>query len=263
MNLRGTAWSALLVFCGTLILYFGFLRVTDEDRKQRRIEAANDPSVDLQVAVVWPRFRYQPNSFIQGALLAAKHINAQRADGSSGVLLTREDGTRYSKPLHLRFYDEMAKESPVTIARQIAAEPEILAVVGHDTEKIAQSTIVYNQTGVLCVIPTSTDRSITQHNFPFVFRTAPGDQQIAQAMVDSAGQLFETKHVRVALFYPEEAPASDAPPAAHPTPGPLRDKTAPRGHVWFRTVGPPNPPSLARSVDRLAPCETQTESYVE
>ena len=162
---------------------------------------------ELNIAVVWRDA--QESAFGRGAQLAAAEINAR-----GGVALGDEDGELAGRPINLVFFDEreravnrhgarIAQKQPgLPISRQIAEDTGILAVIGHDRQAAIPASVVYERSNVLFLSPTVTDRALTRHDFDFIFRMAPLDQQVAQAMVAAAEQLIEVKQVRVAMLYP-------------------------------------------------------------
>jgi len=179
-----------------LVIYYRLHQPRYSDWKSQRetVIQSNEP---IGVAIVWPREASGPSSFVRGIQLAVAEINDR-----NGVPLTADDGTQYWRKLLVRYFDEQATKTGISIARQIASDPQILAVVGHDTESVIPASIIYHSSGVLFVVPTNMDRRVTLHRFDNVYRTAPRYRQVAQAMVDSVAQILPPKRIRLAVLYP-------------------------------------------------------------
>lgn len=175
----------------------------------KRAAAASSISA-VEVAVVWPQSPDDERSpYISGVQLAIKEIN-----DSGGVRVNFGGGQSKLLKIQDRYFDETSKESGVEIARELAKSPAVSAVIGHAGDSSIPASIIYNQSMLPLIVPANTDRAITLHRFPFVFRTAPRDSDIADAMVAATNRLFGEKRIRLALFYPallEEKAGADSP----------------------------------------------------
>lgn len=227
MSSRATWPWKLAITSGVLfaVIYVRFLQRDYASYASQRNRAAvaiaiSPPSTPeaepIEIAVVWP---YKHDSFIRGVHLAEATINKTMCDKTTidkegGVRQRGADGREYFRKLKVRYFDERSGESEsnyqqstkagTTIARQIARDTKIAAVIGHSDESIMPASVVYQNSGVLFIAPTNMDQRVTLHGFERVFRTSPRYQQVAQAMADAITQVLGKKHIRLAVLYPSE-----------------------------------------------------------
>lgn len=172
------------------------------DHRERSASLSGD---DLEVALVRPGPGAESLAFCEGARMAVEEINR---DG--GVSLVGDDGRPRSRPFRLREFDANGGEQPevrirrgVALARQLAGDPNIVAVLGHSDDDATPASIVYNACGVLFLTSSTIDPALTSHRNPYVFRVAPNGQQLARAMVELIPQIVRSKPVHLAVLYSE------------------------------------------------------------
>lgn len=70
----------------------------------------------------------------------------------------------------------------IALARNISRDPTYIAAVGHSTSAIASAASVsYEENNLIYIATTATDPSITRHDFGYVFRTIPTDEELSNA----------------------------------------------------------------------------------
>ncbi len=143
--------------------------------------------------------------------MAVEEINRE-----GGVRIVGDDGRARSVPFRLREFggaeaaagpDDRARRG-ADLARWIARDPHLLAVLGHSREDALAASIVYDSYGVVFLTPSSPDPALTAHRSHYVFRVAPNGPQIARAMVELIPRLARSKPVHIAVLYPETWPAA-------------------------------------------------------
>lgn len=116
------------------------------------------------VAVVWPP--HSSVSLVEGITLAMEELPVW-------------------SPLHgkmrVQFFTET--EDHGAIARRIARQPDVLAVIGHELDSsTVPASITYETNGMLFLSPKSTDIRLTGHEFRYAFRLTPEDRAITTAL---------------------------------------------------------------------------------
>ncbi len=106
-----------------------------------------------------------PFSFLQGALMAVKELNQ-----SGGVL------NRKIRPLI--YNDEGDSDKGLAIAKEISANENVVAIVGHPFSSVAiPVSITYNSAGLVFISPESTSPDLTQNGFSNTFRNLLSSKQ--------------------------------------------------------------------------------------
>jgi ABC-type branched-subunit amino acid transport system substrate-binding protein len=168
-----------------------------ETAKESDSEAENTNTAKSQdtvfIGVAWPN---EDANFVKGVQLAIKEIND---DG--GVL-----GKPYANPpVPGRLLDTIINEGEgnisdnltlrqkqditVQVARSFAANPRVIAVTGHrSSDQAIPASIVYQFHGIAFLAPTSTNLSLTDHNFNYVFRMVPNNEEIAKQLANYCHQ---------------------------------------------------------------------------
>ena len=116
------------------------------------------------VAVVWPD--RSEADFVNGVEFAVEELNAAHAP--------------LSNKIHLKFVPE-TNANATQVARDVVADPRVVVAIGHEISPIAAS-ITYQNHGVLFVAPKSTNPHLTTHDFDYVFRLTPTDEELADAI---------------------------------------------------------------------------------
>lgn len=128
---------------------------------------------DIKVAVIKSNYS---DGYLNGAQLAAEQIN-QRPDR----LLDR----------YLRLSIWPADEGGFTANRRkilnIAADPKVVAVLGHDQSSTAiPASVVYEESQMIFICSFATSQSLTRHDFRYVFRMVPNSPVLADQATNVA-----------------------------------------------------------------------------
>ncbi len=151
----------------------------DDDPKKERIKIANNPDT-IQPIVIGISWSDEDSNFVKGAKLAVIEINNKK-----GKILNRElqlivnDKEKAVNSLKLRPSQHLA----VNVANEFASNPQVVAVIGHRSSKLAfPASIVYQSNGIVFLAPTSTNLNLTTHNFNYVFRLSPHNEEIGKQL---------------------------------------------------------------------------------
>lgn len=142
------------------------------------------PPPSVKVVVPWPQDGRM--SLIEGVTLALEELNA-----SSSPLAGR---------VHVEFINEpiVAKDHGA-IARRIARDPAVMAVIGHESSEAAiAAAVTYEDHGVLYLSPKATLARLTEHGFAYTFRLVPDDADFAEALARFAKKQGWN---RIGVFY--------------------------------------------------------------
>lgn len=151
-----------------LLLLLGACRWEDWPEWGKKIfpSQSSQASRPLVVALSWKRGS-ESALFFEGAELAAHEINS-----AGGVL------GRWLKTV--RHDDEDKREDMVVAARNLAADPDLVAVIGHASSSVAAvSSVVYEYRKVVFIAPAATSNDLTVHDFKYVFRIIPDNKALA------------------------------------------------------------------------------------
>jgi branched-chain amino acid transport system substrate-binding protein len=130
------------------------------------------PPRSIKIAVPWPHDgRISIN---EGVTLGLEELNA-----GGGPLAGKID---------VQFIDEPPDVSSAgAIARRIAADHDIVAVIGHESSSEAMTAAVtYEAHGILHLSPKATLPRLTRHQFKYTFTLLPDDHVFAKALVGFA-----------------------------------------------------------------------------
>jgi len=154
--------------------------VTAEKRAQIAAASNND---DIVIAIVDTT---GPFSFLQGALLAVKELNQR-----GGIL------NRKIRPLI--YNDEGDPDKGLAIAKEISANENVVAVVGHPFSGVAiPVSITYNSAGLVFLSPEATIPGLTQHGFSNTFRNLLSSKQSGRQLAAFA---FSQKFKKMMIIY--------------------------------------------------------------
>lgn len=102
--------------------------------------------------------------------------------------------------------DGNIKSYAVQRAKDLVAQADILAVIGHYTSDMTVETVdIYNQNKLVAISPGSTTEELTRKPRKFFFRTAPTTSIEAEALVN---QLLLVGEKKAAVFYNPNSPFS-------------------------------------------------------
>ncbi|MET0553733.1 MAG: ABC transporter substrate-binding protein [Vicinamibacteria bacterium] len=178
---RGVArWTLLL---STVALLWG---CAADDPATQRVTRARKGSGELVLAAVWPWQLRKEIRYGEGLQMAVDEANA--AGGVNG------------RPLRIaRYDDEETIDRSRVVAQEIAADPEVVAVIGHlQSYTTVEAATVYDQAGLVLVAPTATDPELTSRGYRRVFRATFTDSSVGRQLAEfvAARQLK-----RVAVCY--------------------------------------------------------------
>jgi branched-chain amino acid transport system substrate-binding protein len=138
------------------------------------------------VAAAWPWQRRGELRYGEGLDLAVEEINAR--GGIQGRQLRI-----------VRFDDNESVNGGLRVAQEIAANPDIVAVIGHLQSFVSvPAAALYDVSGLVMVAPTATDPELTSRGYARVFRATLTDLDIGHLMADFA---VRSKYRRVAIEY--------------------------------------------------------------
>ncbi|CAA6828337.1 MAG: Extracellular ligand-binding receptor [uncultured Thiotrichaceae bacterium] len=118
------------------------------------------------------------SNYVKGILTAADEINQR-----PGKLLGRS--------LKVNIEQERSTVSDTKkIVRRIVANPRITAVLGHRSSSVAiPASVIYDRSQIIFMPPFSTAKSLTGHNFDYVFRMVPSNKIMAEQLAHVAKTL--------------------------------------------------------------------------
>lgn len=137
------------------------------DKRSRRIANQNG---DILIACV--DSSSAPSFFKEGVSMRVEEINAR------GGILDRK--------LKVLFFDDAGEErAGEKVARDIAANPDISAVIGHRNSNVAiPASITYEENGILFISTGATHPSLTRYSKNFTFRNIPADDETGRQIVE-------------------------------------------------------------------------------
>ncbi len=159
-----------ILCCLLSLIVLGLAACDPYERSRNKRDArAQQNTGDIDIAVIWPEDQ-STGLFTEGVVLAAEEINA------TGVY----DGRR----IKLHFYNETSLNKSKQIARQVAANPDIVAAIGHyGSSASLPAAVTYEYNGVLYMSPVATSPALTRFGFDFLFRNIPSDAEISAAIL--------------------------------------------------------------------------------
>jgi branched-chain amino acid transport system substrate-binding protein len=182
---------ALAIFLGLLYPFFSRDTVA-KPAGHARGSSQWPPQKPIRIAVPWNS--EEPVGLVQGVLLALDEINA--------------GGSPLAGKINIKWIHEPEDlVSDGAIARQIAADHDVVAVIGHESSSSAvQSSVTYEREGILHLSPKATLSRLTKHRFQYTFRLVPNDDVVAAALVEYA-RIRGWKHIGILYSRIEESEA--------------------------------------------------------
>lgn len=150
------------------------------------------PPGSIKVAVPWPAD--ESEGLVLGVKLALEEL-----DAGGGPLAGK---------VQVNFIDEPESLSNEgDLARRIAADQEVVAVIGHESSAAAiRAAVTYERSGILHLSPKATLTRLSFHRFQYTFRLVPNDDAVAAALVEFA-RTRGWKHIGILYSRIEESEA--------------------------------------------------------
>lgn len=151
---------------------------------EARDRRAQDTQADIVIAAVADP---QRSDYVKGIELAVAQLN-ERPEKLLGrrVTLRVEQGT-----------GEVDAEN--AIVQRLVSDDRVVAVLGHRSSAVAiPASVVYEAARVVFMPPFATKKSLTGHNFQYVFRMAPSSPVMAEQLASLTALLG---HGRVAVLH--------------------------------------------------------------
>lgn len=169
-----------------------------QEIKHERAELAIENKHEILVGISWP---YENDLFVKGVKLAIKKINNE--GGVLGrplnIIINTEEEILLNPRLPARTYQRIA----LNIANSFASNPDIIAVIGHYTSRLAiLSAPVYDNTGVVFFAPSATSHKLINGYFKYIFRTIPSNHEMGGQL---AHYITKKGYKKIAIFYDREA----------------------------------------------------------
>jgi branched-chain amino acid transport system substrate-binding protein len=140
------------------------------DLEKQRTERAERAEGDIRIAMVWNQ-PLAATLFDEGATMAVSEINAR--------------GGIFGRQLRMAIHADMQGAKELEVARTIAADPDVVAVIGHPISGTAISaSVTYQKNGLLFISAGATSPKLTNHRFPYVFRNIPSDIETGRVLAE-------------------------------------------------------------------------------
>lgn len=160
---------------------------------------------EILIGVAWP-LQDTESHFLEGVRMAVEEINEQggvpvyarkvtttERDLCLWIALCLRKNTEFEKEPTLRKIklavhdDENSPETGSDIANSFAADPNIVAVIGHPASPVAlPASLTYEKRKILFISTGATDYHITGHKSEYIFRNISNDRTMAKDLVAEA-----------------------------------------------------------------------------
>ncbi len=152
----------------------------------RGASITRDRAADVVIAVAWPWDLRKEVRFDEGLQMAVDEINAAGGVGGRRVRIARFD-------------DHESVDEGRLVAQRIAADPAIVAVVGHLQSYVTvPAATIYDRAGLVHVAPAATDPELTAKGFGRIFRMVLTDRAMGRQLADFAAR---SGYRRIAIEY--------------------------------------------------------------
>jgi branched-chain amino acid transport system substrate-binding protein len=172
--------------CCALLCAVALGACRSREPKAERAHRAREGGGDLVIAAAWPWELRKEIRYGEGLQMAIDEVNAAGGIGGRKLRLARFD-------------DRESINQGRIVAQQIAADPDVVAVIGHLQSYITVQTAgVYDQAGLVLVAPTATDPKLTQLGYPRVFRATFTDGSVGRQLAELVAS---QQRKNVAVYY--------------------------------------------------------------
>lgn len=196
MKIKITAhtWLLLLIIATVSISALRFVIgyfSTYEYSLNKRMELAKKETGDIDIAVMWNNAHFG-KSFEQGADLALEEENKQ-------PITIATKNTKAQKKIVLHYFNA-EKEDNKHMSEDIVGNHKIVAAISaQESDEAIETSILFEQHGIVLVSTFATDQHLTNHNFNYTFSTIPIALEYAKALVNFAER---QGYKRIAYLYP-------------------------------------------------------------
>lgn len=149
------------------------------ERRQLIIQNYKD-NKPIELAVVWSK---QNSAFLAGAVLAAEEVNAEGGIAGRRLDLQFTDEAPFvnnrdtARANAAGRYRNSLAEAGSDIAKQVLANPNVTAVIGHqNAEATMSSMLAYQNAGILMLAGNATDSRIMWSSSSLYFQLRPKDE---------------------------------------------------------------------------------------
>jgi ABC-type branched-subunit amino acid transport system substrate-binding protein len=169
-----------VLFVLSFMLLMGCEQSYEHSKQQRMQRAAVPENQQAPIVIGVPWRRETEDFFIAGVKLAVKEINQK-----GGVLnhiplqivINDSESGFFSTRTH--------RHGILSIARTYAANPDVIAVVGHSSSESAMiASVVYENSGIVFLAPNARFTRLTGHNFTYTFRTSLNNTIMGEQLAD-------------------------------------------------------------------------------
>lgn len=161
----------------------------------KRQELAKNLTGDIEIAAIWNN-KHFGESFKKGVDLALEEENKK------GFYFTQKDTkSTINKKMVIHYFNGDKSENK-RLSEDIAANRNIVAAISaQESTEALNSSVLFEQHGVLFLSTFATDQHLTNHGFNYVFSTIPVALDYAKSLVDFTERKGFKK---VAYLYPRE-----------------------------------------------------------
>lgn len=133
---------------------------------KKRAEKAERTGGDIVVGLVFGS--WEPLA-IRGCQLAVEELNKKGVIGRQIKTIV--------------YHNKGSLPEGLEVARKLAANDEVIAVIGHGSSDVAiPASIVYQRRGIVFISHGATNPALTRYNFNYVFRNIPSDREFGDQM---------------------------------------------------------------------------------
>jgi len=183
-----------IVFLLWTLFLTGCLEESYEKKNSNRAKLAGQNKQEIVIGVAWTE---KNHSFLQGVKLAVKKINSEGGVIQRQIkVIINKDETALLKP---GLSTKTIQTITADVANSFAENSEVIAVVGHyDSNAALLASIIYQNNGILFLASNATNTKITNHQFDYIFRTIPNNEEMGTQIAD---YVAEQGYQNIALLY--------------------------------------------------------------
>lgn len=138
--------------------------------EKERAERAERARGDIRIAMVWNE-PLAATLFDEGVMMAVTEINSR--------------GGIFKRQLRMVVHADVQGSKELEVARSIAADPNVVAVIGHPISDTAVPvSVTYQKNGLLFISAGATSPILTNHGFSYVFRNIPSDTDTGKVLAE-------------------------------------------------------------------------------